>query len=37
VLFTHPDSEANWLENGLVDRAEEHFSVPVRHVVIERN
>lgn len=37
VLFTHPDSEANWLENGLVDRAEEHFSVPVRHVIIERS
>jgi GABA permease len=35
VLFTHPNSGANWLEDGLVDRAKERFSAPVRHVVID--
>jgi GABA permease len=35
VLFTHPDSESNWLENGLFDQAKERFSAPVRHVVIQ--
>jgi hypothetical protein len=37
VLFTHSGSEANWLEDGLVDRAKDRFSVPVRHVLIERS
>jgi hypothetical protein len=36
VLFTHPDSDQNWLEDGLVDQAKERFSgTPVRHLVIE--
>jgi len=36
VLFTHPDSDQNWLEDGLVDQAKERFTgTPVRHLVIE--
>lgn len=35
VLFTHADDERNWLEEGLVDKARERFSVPVRHMVVE--
>jgi hypothetical protein len=35
VLFTHPDGDANWLEDGVVDKAKERFSAPVRHVVIQ--
>jgi hypothetical protein len=36
VLFTHPDGERNWQEEGLVDKAKERFgSTPVRHVVVE--
>ena len=35
VLFTHPESERNWLEEGLVDEAKDRFEAPVRHVVVE--
>jgi len=35
VLFTHPESERNWLEEGLVDQAKDRFEPPVRHVVVE--
>ena len=35
VLFTHPESERNWLEEGLVDEAKDRFEPPVRHVVVE--
>ena len=35
VLFTHPQSERNWLEEGLVDQAKDRFEPPVRHVVVE--
>lgn len=35
VLFTHPEGERNWLEEGLVDEAKERFDRPVRHVLIE--
>jgi hypothetical protein len=36
VLFTHPDGDRNWQEEGLVDKAKERFaSTPVRHVVVE--
>jgi hypothetical protein len=35
VLFTHPDSERSFLEDGIVEQAEERFSPPVRHIVIE--
>jgi hypothetical protein len=36
VLFTHPGSEANWLEDGLVDDARERLDVPVRHLEIQQ-
>ena len=36
VLFTHPQGERNWQEEGLVDEATERFDQPVRHVLIER-
>ena len=35
VLFTHANDERNWLEEGLVEKAKERFSVPVRHMVVE--
>ena len=34
VLFTHEGGKRNWLEEGVVDAAEERFDVPVRHVVV---
>jgi hypothetical protein len=36
VLFTHPDGERNWLEEGVVDEARERFDVPVEQIVIQR-
>src|SRR3954469_19738603 len=35
VLFTHPDSENNWLEEGLVEEAQSRFGTPVRHLMVE--
>jgi hypothetical protein len=35
VLFTHPGSDANWQEEGVVKQAEERFDKPVRHMVVE--
>lgn len=35
VLFTHPSGEQNWLEEGIVDEAQERFAPPVRHLVVE--
>ena len=35
VLFTHPEGERNWLEEGLVEEAQERFDRPVRHLLIE--
>ena len=35
VLFTHPGGEQNWLEAGILEQAEERFSQPVRHIVVE--
>ena len=35
VLFTHPEGERNWLEDGVVDEAKERFSQPVSHFVVE--
>ena len=35
LLFTHADDKRNWLEEGLVEKAKERFSVPVRHMVVE--
>lgn len=36
VIFVHPSSEQSWLEEGVVERAEERFDVPVDHVLVER-
>jgi hypothetical protein len=35
VLFTHPDGERNWLEEGVVEEIEERFGLPVAHMVVE--
>jgi hypothetical protein len=35
VLFTHPGGQRNWLEEGLVEEAEDRFDRPVRHLVVE--
>jgi len=35
VLFTHAGGEQNWLEEGLVDEAQERFRPPVRHMLVE--
>jgi hypothetical protein len=35
VLFTHARGKRNWLEDGLVEQAEERFDAPVRHMVVE--
>jgi len=35
VLFTHAGGEQNWLEEGLVDEAQERFEPPVRHMLVE--
>ena len=35
VLFTHPEGERNWLEEGVVDEAKGRFDRPVRHIVVE--
>ena len=35
VLFTHPDSQVNWLEDGVVDELKKRFKGKVEHLVIE--
>ena len=35
VLFTHPGGHRNWLEEGLVEEAEDRFDRPVRHLIVE--
>ena len=35
VLFTHPEGERNWLEEGVVDEAKARFDVPVQHLLVE--
>ena len=35
VLFTHPDAERNWLEEGVVEEAKSRFQVPVHHLLVE--
>jgi hypothetical protein len=34
VVFVHPEGEANWMEEGLVDQARERFELPVRHLEV---
>ena len=33
VLVTHPESQANWLESGVVARARSRYFQPVKHIV----
>jgi hypothetical protein len=35
VLFTHPQGRRNWLEEGVVEEAQERFDVPVRHLLVD--
>jgi hypothetical protein len=35
VISTHPPGRSNWLEAGIVPRAEQRFDVPVVHVVVD--
>lgn len=35
VLFTHSGGSQNWQEEGLVDKAQGRFDVPVRHLVVD--
>ena len=35
VLFTHAGGKQNWLEDGLVEKAQERFEAPVRHMVVD--
>jgi len=35
VISTHPEGRSNWLERGVVDRARERVTIPVRHVVVD--
>ncbi len=35
VISTHPPGRSNWLELGVVARAEARFDVPVTHVIVE--
>ncbi len=38
IVLTHPQSEVNWFETDVLERAREELrSVPVRHVVIEHS
>ncbi len=36
VLFTHPNGERNWLEEGIVDEARKRFDPPVSHIIVEQ-
>ena len=35
VVSTHPPGRSNWLETGVVRRAEQRFDVPVTHVIVD--
>jgi GABA permease len=35
VVFTHARGKQNWLEDGLVEQAQERFDAPVRHMVVD--
>ena len=35
VISTHPPGRSNWLEKGVIERAREHFAVPITHVVVD--
>jgi GABA permease len=35
ILATHPESQSNWLEHRLVQRARAAFDVPITHLVVD--
>jgi hypothetical protein len=35
VFATHPDSDANWLEQDVIEVARTRYTVPVTHVVVD--
>jgi hypothetical protein len=35
VIFSHPEGETNWAEEGVVEAAESRFEAPVRHLVVD--
>ena len=36
IVFTRPDEEAEWLEEGSGEEAQHRFSLPVTHLVVEQ-
>jgi hypothetical protein len=35
IISTHPPGRSNWLEKGVVSGAEQRFTVPITHVVVD--
>ena len=35
IISTHPEGRSNWLERGVVSRAQERFELPITHVVVD--
>ena len=35
VISTHPPGRSNWLEKGVIERAEERYAIPIAHVVVD--
>jgi nucleotide-binding universal stress UspA family protein len=35
IISTHPEGRSNWLERGVVEKAQERFAVPITHVVVD--
>jgi hypothetical protein len=35
IISTHPAGRSNWLEDGVVNRAQDRFDLPVTHVVVD--
>ncbi len=35
IISTHPAERSNWLEKGVVERAQRHFDIPITHVVVD--
>jgi hypothetical protein len=35
IISTHPPERSNWLEKGVVERAQERFDIPITHVVVD--
>jgi hypothetical protein len=35
IISTHPEGRSNWLEKGIVSGAEQRFTVPITHVVVD--